>query len=71
MDEAEIALLEKAVNKAKFKLTQEAGALHDLIEDRLMADFEQIPAYSEATYKAACAWFELLQQLQKAKEVNG
>jgi len=68
MESTDIALLEKAVNKAKFKLSQEAGALHDLIEDRLMADFSQIPAYSEATYKAACEWFELKQQLDALKK---
>jgi hypothetical protein len=69
MDTSEVIALEKAVNKAKFKLTQEAGALHDLIEDRLMSGFEEIPLFSDATYKAACEWHELKQKLDAAKSV--
>lgn len=69
MSTSEIIELEKAVNKAKFKLTQEAGALHDLIEDRLMSDFNEIPAFSEAAYKAACEWFALKQKLSSVKSV--
>ncbi len=67
MNTLEIIELEKAINKAKFKLTQEAGALHDLIEDRLMIEFENIPAFSEATYNAAIEWYTLKQKLSAAK----
>ncbi len=67
MNTSEIIELEKSVNKAKFKLSQEAGILHDLIEDRLMDDFEDIPALSEAAYKAALEWYALRQQLNAVK----
>ncbi|MDP4269807.1 MAG: CCE_0567 family metalloprotein [Bacteroidota bacterium] len=69
MSKSEIIELEKAVNKAKFKLTQEAGALHDLIEDRLMSDFNEIPAFAEAAYKAACEWSALKEKLSSAKSI--
>ena len=68
MTQIEIAELEKAVNKAKFKLSQQAGELHDLIEDRLMAEFESIPPFADATYKAACEWHELKCRLDAAKK---
>jgi hypothetical protein len=68
METVDIVALEKSVNKAKFKLSQVAGALHDLIEDRLMADFNELPELSKATYSAACEWFELKQALDEAKK---
>ena len=67
MTEAEIKELEKAVSKARFVLSQKAGALHDLIEDRLPADYNEIPAYAEATFKACQAWDELNKQLIQNK----
>jgi len=69
MSTSEIIELEKAVNKAKFRLTQEAGALHDLIEDRLMSDFKDIPAFSEAVFKAACEWNAIREKLNSVKSV--
>lgn len=63
MTEQEIKELEAAVKKARFVLSQKAGALHDLIEDRLPADYKDIPAYAEATFKACQTWDELNQKL--------
>jgi len=48
--------LGKQVAKLKFIAGQKASELHDLIEDRLWADFEDIPAVSEAAYNACKAW---------------
>ena len=56
MSTEEIETLEKEVNKLKFKAGMKASELHDLIEDRLMSDFEDIPAFAEATYNACKAW---------------
>ena len=47
--------LEKQVAKLKFIAGQKASDLHDLIEDRLWAEFEDIPAVSEAAYNACKA----------------
>ncbi len=55
-------LLKKEVSKLKFKAGQKASELHDLIEDRLWAEFEDIPKFSEELYKACQEW--------KAKEIE-
>lgn len=69
MSPEEQADLERLVNKLKFKSGQKASALHDLIEDRLLTDFEDIPAYAEATYAACKEWNEKRQELLKVKSV--
>ena len=56
MTEDEIKALEKAAKKAKRIATERAGELHDLIEDRLPAGFEDLPAMAQATYDACRAW---------------
>ncbi len=65
MTEEQLKELEIKVKKAKFKLSQKASELHDLIEDRLLADFEDIPAFAEATYIACKEWSELNKQLYR------
>lgn len=68
MTKEEIANLEKAVSKAKFKMSQAASELHDLIEDRLLQEFENIPPFAETTYKAALEWDSLRKKLEEAKK---
>lgn len=68
MSKEEIAELEKAVSKAKFVMSQKASDLHDLIEDRLLTDFKDIPAYADDAYKTACQWDELRRRLDEAKK---
>ena len=68
MTEEEIKELDSAVKKARYVLSQKAGDLHDLIEDRLPADYKEIPAYAEATFKACQVWDELNQKLIAAKQ---
>lgn len=68
MNVEEIKELEKKVSKAKFKLSQKASELHDLIEDRLPADFAEIPAYAEAAFLACQEWDILNKELIKAKK---
>jgi Protein of unknown function (DUF683). len=67
MTEEQLKELEQAVKKARFVLSQKAGALHDLIEDRLPVDYAEIPEYAEAAYKACQVWDKLNQQLIEAK----
>jgi len=59
----EIKELDAQVRKARFVLSQKAGALHDLIEDRLPADYHELPAYAEDTFLACKAWDELNKKL--------
>lgn len=63
MTEGDIKALNAEVKKARFVLSQKAGALHDLIEDRLPSDYKEIPAYAEATFSACKIWDELNQKL--------
>jgi hypothetical protein len=63
----EIRALEKAVSKAKRIATERAGELHDLVEDRLPAGYEEIPAVAQATYDACHAWAEANAKLKSAQ----
>ena len=68
MTEEQIKELEKQVSKARFKLGQKAGELHDLIEDRLPADYREIPAYAVAAFNACEEWDKLNQKVSKVKK---
>lgn len=63
----EIRALEKAVSKAKRIATERAGELHDLVEDRLPAGYEEIPGIAQATYDACRAWAEATAALKAAQ----
>ncbi len=67
MNDDELKALEKAVKKAKRIATERAGELHDLVEDRLPAAFEELPAIAEATYQACQEWKEASERLAAAQ----
>ena len=67
MSEEELKALEKAVKKAKRIATEKAGELHDLVEDRLPAGYEEIPIISQACYDACVAWAEAVAKLKEAE----
>lgn len=67
MNAEEIGELEILVNKLKFRAGQKASDLHDLIEDRLMTDFEDIPPFAETAYLACKEWSAKNQELLAAK----
>jgi len=67
MSTEEIKDLEKQVSKLKFVAGQKASELHDLVEDRLWSDFEDIPAVSEMVYNACKAWKQKQEELNAAK----
>ena len=56
MTEEELKAMQKAVRKAKRIATEKAGELHDLVEDRLPAAYEEIPVIAQETYDACLAW---------------
>jgi hypothetical protein len=58
MTPEELKAMLKATKKAKRIATERAGELHDLVEDRLPAAFEEIPDVAQATYDACRAWAE-------------
>ncbi len=68
MSPEEILDLEKEVNKLKFKASQQASELHDLVEDRLLIDFEDIPSVAKLTYEACKKWNDKYKELLEAKK---
>jgi hypothetical protein len=64
MTPEELMALQKTVRKAKRIATEKAGELHDLVEDRLPAGYEDIPAIAQATYDACRAWAEANARLE-------
>lgn len=68
MKPEEISELEILVNKLKFKAGQKASDLHDLIEDRLLTDFEDIPSFAEISYLACKEWNKKNKELLLAKQ---
>jgi hypothetical protein len=67
MTPEELKDLQKAVKRAKRIATERAGELHDLVEDRLPAAYEDIPTISRATYDACLAWAEATARLKVAE----
>ena len=70
MNAEELKALQKAVKKAKRIATEKAGELHDLVEERLPAAYEEIPAISQATYDACVAWAEASARLKEAESAT-
>ena len=58
MTEEELKAMQKNVRKLKRLANEKAGELHDLVEDRLPAAYEEIPALANETYEACKAWAE-------------
>ncbi len=67
MTPEELKAMNKAVKKAKRIATEKAGELHDLVEDRLPAAYEEIPGLSQACYDACIAWKEATDALKAAE----
>jgi len=55
---AVIEELEKEVKRLKRVAGERAGQMHDLVEERLPAAYEEIPALAQATFEACRAWAE-------------
>lgn len=67
MNEEEMRALDKEVKKLKRIASEWASQLHDLVEDRLPAGYEELPAMVESTYAACQSWAEACQALQQAQ----
>jgi len=70
MTDEELKKLQKEVRKAKRIATERAGELHDLVEDRLPAGYEEIPGIADACYQACVTWAELNARLEAAEAAN-
>lgn len=67
MTDDELKAMQKATRKAKRIATEKAGELHDLVEDRLPAAYEEIPQLAQETYDACLAWAQAHDRLQAAE----
>jgi len=65
MSEEELKDLEKEVKKLKRIASEWASQLHDLVEDRLPAAFEEIHGIAQSTYDACKAWKEASDKLEQ------
>ena len=66
MTEDELKALEKEVRKLKRISSEWASQLHDLVEDRLPAGYEEIPGIAQSTYDACKAWADASARLAAA-----
>jgi len=64
MNEEELKALEKEVKKRKRIASEWASQLHDLVEDRLPAAYEEIHGMAQSTYDACKAWKEASDRLK-------
>ncbi len=67
MSPDELKALQKATRKAKRIATEKAGELHDLVEDRLPAAYDEIPGLAQETFDACKAWADANEKLQAAE----
>lgn len=66
MSEEELKALEKEVRKLK-RISQEwASQLHDLVEDRLPAGYQELPAMSQSAFDVCKAWADANERLLAA-----
>ena len=56
MDADELKTLDKDVKKLKRIAGEWAAKMHDLVEERLPAAYEEIPGVAQATYDACKSW---------------
>ena len=56
MTDEEIRNLDKEVKRLKRIAGEWAAQLHDLVEERLPAAYEEIPGIAQSTYEACKAW---------------
>ena len=67
MTEDELKDLDREVKKLKRMASEQASQLHDLVEDRLPAAYEEIHGIAQATYDACKAWADAVARLNAAQ----
>ncbi len=68
MTEEELKNLEKEVKKLKRVSSEWASQLHDLVEDRLPAAYQDIPSIAQSTYDACKAWADASARLSAVQK---
>jgi len=58
MDAEELKALDKEVKRLKRVASEWAAQMHDLVEERLPAAYEEIPGVTQSTYDACKNWVD-------------
>ena len=66
MDGDDLKALDKEVKRLKRIAGEWAARMHDLVEERLPAAYEEIPGIAKSTYEACEAWAEATRKLAAA-----
>ncbi len=66
MSDDELKALEKDVSKKKRIATEWASQIHDLVEDRLLSAYNELPELARQTQEACVAWAEAKAKLDQA-----
>lgn len=66
MSEDELKTLERDVSKKKRIATEWASQIHDLVEDRLLSAYDELPDLARQTHEACVAWAEAKAKLDLA-----
>ncbi len=66
MSDDELRELDREVKRLKRLAGEQAARLHDLVEDRLPAAWQELPDVSQATLLACQAWAAANARLQAA-----
>jgi hypothetical protein len=70
MNEDELKDLDREVKKLKRIASEWASQLHDLVEDRLPAGYEDIHPIAQSTYDACKTWADASARLSAAQKGN-
>lgn len=68
MTEDELKALDREVKKLKRISSEWAAQLHDLVEERLPAGYQEIPGIAQSTYDACQAWEQANAKLVAAQK---
>jgi hypothetical protein len=68
MTDDELKVLDREVKKLKRISSEWASQLHDLVEDRLPAGYQEIPGIAQSTYDACKTWADANARLTAAQK---
>ena len=68
LNSEQLAALDKEVKKLKRISSEWAAQMHDLVEARLPAAYQEIPALSQSTFDACKAWADASARLLAAQK---
>ena len=66
MTEEELKALKKEVSQKKRIATEWASQIHDLVEDRLLIDYRQLPELAAQAHQPCLDWSEASARLEAA-----